>query len=99
VPYWSVRAVGDERPTQVRLLEVPAGWELSPDVVFPLTRFQAGYRYRLGTGEIADQPVEFTLDDLGALGPGQVWAHPSPGRHEAALDRDEFFRAAEQYCN
>lgn len=97
VPYWAVNAQDDARPTEVRLLSVPSGWAIDPDVVIALTEFQPGYRYRVGTGQVGARDVEFTLDDLESLGEDEVWI--TDGGQERAAARDEFFRIAEAHCD
>jgi hypothetical protein len=78
---------------QLRLLEVPPGWELYGSADRRITEFAQGEEYHVeadtddkGTGN--DWGVDFTLADLETLRDGEVWAgHTQP----RAMTRDEFF--------
>jgi hypothetical protein len=90
-------------PTQVRLLELPAGWvqqTTKPGAL--LTSFVDGRSYwiyaKTEGHDGRDVGVSFTPLDLRSLGDGQVWA--APGRHAdgRAMSREDFGRSVDESC-
>jgi hypothetical protein len=86
-------------PTQVTLLTAPDGWQVYTDEDRLLLEFRDDRRYDVSTSVLGDMGVEFTLDDLEGLEPGQVWATPDDTRTPRAMSRDEFARIAESSCD
>lgn len=97
---WRIdRGTADGGITELRLLEVPAGWSQQTEERKRITEFVTPYAYdvRADTDKPHlghDRGITFTLADLTSLDDGEVWA----GRNPRAMTRDEFYREAEERC-
>jgi hypothetical protein len=83
-------------PDEIRLLEAPSGWSVSDD---SLTTFAPGVDYTATAyGSPGDAfPIDFTLEKLAALDPGQVLAGESNNEATAMSEKD-FRDNAEDAC-
>jgi hypothetical protein len=97
---WDTSSADDvPAPSQIKLLTPPAGWQVYTDSFRLLEEFREDRVYDVSTSVLGDMSVEFTLDDLEGLEPGQVWATPDDTRTPRAMSRDEFARIAEASCD
>ncbi len=96
---WDISSADRPAPVQLRLLTVPDGWTLHTDSDRRLREFREDRTYEVSTSVIGDLGVEFTLADLAALEPGQVWATPGDTRTARAMSRNEFTALAADSCD
>jgi hypothetical protein len=96
-----------EPTTTIRIFTVPAGWTLDKLSAADFTTIAPDHPYRLSAAlnggidrATSDSAVDntFTLADLTALRPDQVWAAGGPTSAPAAMSRDEFRRLAAAPC-
>jgi len=95
---WRARDPGSAGPppAEVTLLEAPPGWSVSDS---SLTAFAPGAAYTTAAyGSPGNAyPIDFTLERLGALGPGEVLA--GEGHDEAtAMSEGDFRARAKDSC-
>ncbi|WBB69526.1 hypothetical protein [Micromonospora sp. WMMD812] len=93
---WDVDRDTGAASTEVRLLQLPAGWTVTEGT---LTAFEPGREYTVSAADGGETsfPVHFTVEELAALAPDQVLVGEAAGERKAVTE-SEFRREAKESC-
>lgn len=97
--FWNVIDVDHQHPLdRARLMETPPGWAVQPGLPgSQITELRDDRTYSVWANNTIDH-VDFTLAQLRALPPGQVWAPPKAFAPERAMTAEEFRKDAAASC-